>query len=306
MGRKLTQEEFESRSEEIHSNLDGTPKYNYEGVVYTNGITKVKIKCNTCGNSWLQKPEVHLQGHGCSPCSYKQNGENKINEAKDKFIREAEKTHPTKYLYHLVDYKTALSTISLVCKKHGLFESKPNWILNGNGCRKCGREDIKQRKLPERSEEFYRKCEKIHSDTYSYEESVYVDSHTKIKIFCNKCNSSFLQAPNEHANAGQGCPSCAEYGFNPDEQATLYYLSINDGEAYKIGITNRTVKDRFSNTDLEKIKIVSEWSFDIGAEAKSFESCILSVYKEFKYTGEAILSSGNSELFTKDILGLDK
>lgn len=105
-----------------------------------------------------------------------------------------------------------------------------------------------------------------------------------------------------------GCPSCASRGFNKNSSAILYYLRIVDpvfGLFYKIGITNRTVEERFQSHDLSKITVINVVHYKHGVDALSAERSILKDYEEFKYRGEKILSSGNTELFTKDVLGLD-
>jgi len=94
-------------------------------------------------------------------------------------------------------------------------------------------------------------------------------------------------------------------GFNPYKSAILYYLSIDNGTAYKIGITNRTIKQRFSNTDLEKLEVLKTWDFPLGKDAQDKERNILRVHKYAKYKGVDLLEIGNSELFDRDILGLD-
>jgi hypothetical protein len=116
----------------------------------------------------------------------------------------------------------------------------------------------------------------------------------------------FRKSPAKHLN-GQGCQACTDYGFNQGKPGILYYLKVtsNGQVAYKIGITNHSVQERFSNSDLEKITIVHEWRFSSGADAYFLEQNILRSNKEYKYTGKPILASGNTELFTEDILFLD-
>ena len=100
---------------------------------------------------------------------------------------------------------------------------------------------------------------------------------------------------------GSGCQGCVSSGFNMWLPAILYYLSINNGEAYKIGITNRSIKERFCNEDLAKITVISETSYELGKEAYDEEQKILKEYSMYKYKGKNLLRSGNSELFEKDI-----
>ncbi len=92
------------------------------------------------------------------------------------------------------------------------------------------------------------------------------------------------------------------YGFDKDKKAILYYLSINDGEAYKVGITNRTVEARFCVDDLFKIEVLQITCFDKGIDAWNAEKEILQKYKRYQYTGKPLLLNGNTELFIKDVL----
>jgi hypothetical protein len=94
-------------------------------------------------------------------------------------------------------------------------------------------------------------------------------------------------------------------GFDKSKAAILYYLRINSGEAYKIGITNRSVQDRFSVTDLVSIEIIQEWHYKNGSDAYQAEQNILQSFKYAKYAGDPLLENGNTELFYYDILGLD-
>lgn len=145
----------------------------------------------------------------------------------------------------------------------------------------------------------------VHYDRYDYSLVEYINSYTKVKIIC-PTHGEFSQLPDNRLQ-GMGCPSCANNGFDKTKSAILYYLRVTDNAitAYKIGITNRTVQERFNNTDLKKIQVLKTWDFPLGSDVYNKEQEILKLYKEFKYLGEPLLSSGNTELFTKDILGLD-
>lgn len=54
---------------------------------------------------------------------------------------------------------------------------------------------------------FVLRSSRKHGDDYNYEKAEYVDTSTKVEIFCNKHLSYFWQSPNKHM-AGQGCPIC--------------------------------------------------------------------------------------------------
>lgn len=94
-------------------------------------------------------------------------------------------------------------------------------------------------------------------------------------------------------------------GFNVTLPATLYYLSINNGQAYKIGITNNSIQARYTAADIKKIEVLKEWSYAIGREALNAESEILREFSYAKWDERDLLVSGNTELFKYDVLELD-
>lgn len=102
-----------------------------------------------------------------------------------------------------------------------------------------------------------------------------------------------------------GCPICSPNRFNPGKPGVLYCLKLNGGQAYKIGITNKTVNERFSNKDLQIIEVLKTWYYENGQDTLDKEQAILKAHKEFKWEGVALLESGNTELFNKDVLELD-
>jgi hypothetical protein len=54
---------------------------------------------------------------------------------------------------------------------------------------------------------------------------------------CSK-GHAWLATPNSRSTAGNGCPSCANTGFNPNEQGWVYLLTHSEWEMTQIGITN--------------------------------------------------------------------
>lgn len=111
-----------------------------------------------------------------------------------------------------------------------------------------------------------------------------------------------------HWKRGVRCKYCnTGGGFSFEKPGLLYYLRVNSqsGNLYKIGITNNSVKSRY-RAESANFDIVSEIWYEIGEDAYNEEQRILADYKEYKYTGEKVLTSGgNTELFVTDVLGLD-
>ena len=64
MNKKYSLEDFTRKAHLVHGD-----KYDYSSVEYVNQKTKVRIKCNSCGNVFLQNPYSHLNGNGCAHCA---------------------------------------------------------------------------------------------------------------------------------------------------------------------------------------------------------------------------------------------
>jgi hypothetical protein len=107
---------------------------------------------------------------------------------------------------------------------------------------------------------------------------------------------------------GRGCPECAEYGFQSSKSAILYYLLVFNPfgkPLYKIGITNRTIQERFRK-QIRKIEILEIEHFARGKAAYDKEQRLLKQYRKYRYDGPPVLIDGNEEIFTVDILSLEK
>lgn len=118
--------QFIKEAKQIH----GT-KYDYSKVIYKNNDSKVIITCPEHGD-FEQYVSSHLQGSGCSLCSY-----DIQRKSKGQFIKEARKIHGSKYDYSKVNYTTNGSRVVIKCKEHGEFEQTPGDHLRGRGCRSC-------------------------------------------------------------------------------------------------------------------------------------------------------------------------
>jgi hypothetical protein len=80
----------------------------------------------------------------------------------------------------------------------------------------------------------------------------------------------------------------------------------NDETLYKIGITNLTVQKRFPSLDLARIRVVKTWSYELGVDAAKREIAVLREFMDDRYTGlDVLIGAGNTELFVRDVLGLD-
>jgi hypothetical protein len=153
----------------------------------------------------------------------------------------------------------------------------------------------------------YTRIKKVHGD-HVVMVGKYNGTQSKTQFKCDK-GHRWETTPSNVMNHQTGCAACASHGFNPSLPGILYYLKVTApcGVYYKIGITNRSVRHRFVYADdRERIEVLKQWSYQNGHSALRRERSILKTHRAARYKGNPILKSGNTELFTHDVLGLDK
>lgn len=112
-------------------------KYNYSQVVYNNSFSRIKIICKVHDHLFNQLSNAHLQGQGCKLCA------NDLRKNDDVlFIEKCKKVHGDKYNYDLVDYVNSTTKIKVVCFLHGEFLQQAMAHSKGQGCPKCGDENV--------------------------------------------------------------------------------------------------------------------------------------------------------------------
>jgi hypothetical protein len=216
--------------------------------------------------------------------------------------------HGDTYNYDKVMYMSTNSKVIITCKIHGDFAQTMHSHLNGNGCPTCGALSISKSKRSNK-DVFVKKAKALYGDLYEFDDLEYTTAKSFGIITCTK-HGNFTKRLDHFLN-GSTCPHCTQEsnyptGFSKVLPATLYYLSINNGQAYKIGITNRSVTLRFTPSELKSIKILALWEYPIGEDAYMEEQRILKEFIDYRYTGPDLLQSGNTELFGSDILLLEK
>lgn len=198
MPKKFTQQEFIEKARCVHDS-----KYDYSKVVYVKATEKVEIGCNTCNQTFLQKPFAHLQGQGCPNCAKTNRIVSKTWTA-ERFIQAAQKVHGNKFNYSHVEYKNSQTKVEIICNSClKSFHQKPNAHLNGQGCGFCSR----SRRLTK--QEFVDLFIARYQDRpYSFEKSVYTNSHTPMVVTCH-LHGDFKIKPNCLLN-GNRCRHCAK------------------------------------------------------------------------------------------------
>ena len=213
--KKMTTEQFISRSKQIHGN-----KYDYSKVEYKGCFIKVCIICPKHGEFW-QEPRVHLSGSGCQICRIEK--VNKQNTKKyEQFIDEAKQIHGNKYDYSKVEYKGCFDKVCITCPKHGEFWQTPDNHLHGHGCKKCAFEKIGEERRFSK-DKFIENAKIIHGEKYDYSKVEYKNCDENIVIIC-PIHGEFEQTPYNHLHSS-GCPYCKNWKL--EEEITKFLQENN-------------------------------------------------------------------------------
>ena len=193
--KKKSREDFIKEAITVHGD-----KFDYSLVEYKRTNIKVKIICPFHG-VFEQSPSNHLE-YDCARCMY----DKKFKTTRD-FIVEAKVKHGDKFDYSLVEYNGSDNFVSIICRKHGVFEQKARVHTSGHGCQSCVKESISE-KNTKTTEDFIRSAKVIHDSKYDYSLVDYTHSASLVKIKCRK-HGIFEQKPRDHLS-GSGCLMCAE------------------------------------------------------------------------------------------------
>jgi len=297
---------FIEQSNQVHEN-----KYTYPNTLYLNRNSKVTINCLIHGE-FSQHAGSHLSGSGCKHCYYARTVK-RLTKSNDQWVQTFRLIHGDTYQYTFTEDTPTF--VTLYCLKHNTSQVcyKSN-ISNGHGpmcCRSAQFRTQYQKSL----ETFVLQANTIHHNKYEYNHVKYVNTHTKIPIFCS-IHGTFDQTPLNHLQ-GAGCPNCAKIqkaqfsvgGFThrrfstypelKNTPALLYLITgFNEIETFiKIGITTKTVDDRlkFSSVFPYEYHIIGTRSgslFDVFC----IEQQIKRALKKFKYK-PTIMFGGYTECF---------
>lgn len=183
---------FIARAREVHGDF-----YDYSDSVYTTDRDRISITCPVHG-PFISKPSSHLSGSGCRKCAYEA-----ITITNETFLARAHERHGDLYDYSETVYTAAVNKVSIVCPKHGRFEtSAQTHISGGGGCRKCARENHRSD-----TKKFIASAKEVHGGRYDYSLADYCLMGEQIRIICKE-HGEFLQTPAAHL-AGSGCQICA-------------------------------------------------------------------------------------------------
>ena len=124
----ITTEDFINKMKKINPDIKVLEEF--RGV-----DTKIKVKCNICGNIWEATPSHLKNGEGCPVCARNKLSKLFVKE-KQKFIKEMEEIDPT--IKIVGEYKNSKTKIKCKCKDCRYeWEALPSNLLRYRGCPSC-------------------------------------------------------------------------------------------------------------------------------------------------------------------------
>jgi hypothetical protein len=130
------------------------------------------------------------------------------------FIEKACSVHGNRYDYNEVEYINTRTKVKIICSEHGPWWQSPQDHIQNRGCPICGHQEAYSKRKTSlvkkrySTKTFVEKAIAIHSTTYDYSRTEYINSKTKVTIICPH-HGEWSSTPASHLS-GRGCPICRE------------------------------------------------------------------------------------------------
>lgn len=330
---------FLQRAIEKHGN-----KFDYSQVEYVTAKVKVKIICPDHGEFWI-KPDKHLSKNskGCQQCwadirdimikkvhkERKETGKPPLKQITPSsiFLERAKDRFGDRFEYNLENYNgLAGNQITVTCSLHGTFTMQPRSHLLSNGCKECGKVKF-QEVMTQPYEDVIQQFHEKYNFQYDYPESnreTYKNKKSIIEVIC-KTHGMFKKKAQKHLT-GQGCFQCRveemirtnvlvggyseELFTNKPElkncPAFLYYLRINNGQFYKIGISRVSIENRIKSAKSKARRYNEIIEIDlVYSENATLYECFIkeqSILNQFNYC--RVFKPWSTELFSQNVLNI--
>lgn len=164
--------------------------------------TKIKVRCNQCGNEWDVRPQHLLRGHRCRICALKQRDCSKNTRKTTKqFMEEMKNKNPN--ISIIGEYTNAKTKVMCRCNicNHS-WGARPTNLISGNGCPKCGAMAARDKQIKD-SELFLNQLKVISPNIEII--GKYKGNKINIRCVCKKCGWIWEAMP-ANLLRGSGCP----------------------------------------------------------------------------------------------------
>lgn len=196
---------------------------------YANNSTKIKLICKKHGEFTIT-PNLLFRGERCKKCSFEKVGQ-KLKISNEEFIRRINNLYGDKLDTSITQYDGVDKKVSVICKKHGLFQTTPYSLYQGISCNECKKETLRKLKLKSQ-EQFLEESNAKYGDELMMDKVHYVDENTPILVGC-KIHGYFWQSPRVHLK-GNGCPLCKKSVLERHMETFLKRDGISYVQEYKV------------------------------------------------------------------------
>lgn len=176
---------------------------------YKGAKNKYKFRCD-CGNIFEAiLSNAYARKRGCGNCNRNEFADNKELFKDEVYENVKAFLSLTKNLNYEVlnDYKKNMDIINVKCNKHNeIWETRPNYILNGHGrCKKCIDEEIIEKRIIRQKERFE---EKIKDDNFIKLVGEFKGLENETDFECLVCGNIYKTRPLYYYYKDSRCPKC--------------------------------------------------------------------------------------------------
>lgn len=210
----------------------------------------------TCdhGHTWKTTTNNVLNGHGCPYCNGKTPLTGEIINA----------NLASRGIKIIGKFTTTKIKTMFECLHHHQWMALPKNVLYADkGCPECALQNRPKKSKEEMQERLNSRGIQIIGEV--------IDMATKTDFVCSH-GHMWTTIPNGVVNNGSGCPTCAEYGFNPANPA-WEYIFTRDGYL-KFGITNDLTRRLNEHRRHGEIELVHKRHHGVGQLALDWENNI--------------------------------
>jgi hypothetical protein len=188
---------------------------------------KVPWKCES-GHQWLTAVGSRTRGTGCPVCSGHKvlQGYNDLATLNPQLAAQADGWDPTS-----VTSQTH-KRLDWVCSIGHRWKATVKNRFRSTGCPICSNKQL----LPGFNDLATTNPELAAQADGWDPSTVFANTNKKLSWKCPEGHQWFASCNNR--SRGKGCPSCAEFGFNPGKAGWIYFLFHDELDLYQIGISN--------------------------------------------------------------------
>ena len=269
-----TREQLEKRINDVGSGRYEFVRWYVDGEFGSN--KRVVVSCVSDGFEWSTKAcNLTHNGNGCPQCSGVRRWTAEERSAQINSLSHC------KFIMWKSGFKNNKSIAVVECTNgHRWNVSVNNLICIGQKCPEC--QGVKRWSDIDR----IKQINKIEGVSFvCWPDGGYINEYSRATVKCYECESTWSPIVSSILS-GNGCPKCANSGYNPSKTGTLYALRSECGKYVKVGISNKPSKRhrKLERSTPFQFSLIEQISGD-GDKIRNLEKHIHSKYDSAGFTG---------------------